>query len=290
MESPDTTYQLAKGKQCDLRFWRKKLFTSEDPQFLHKTLGALVLMSFVHRYYLLLFHGSLGLQDDLQSWITISLHLLLSTSSLIFHVLAKRIINRPMIIWEEYRLHAIVFTVRSCSVFAYGAIRWRLPIAGTLFEPTLLFVLVMAHHVVADIITARFGSDKYTTVRIQDNNSLASTLVLRFYAFYQFAAIASHLTPLDLPNFGFNTLVAIQSSAFLMTLYRKSLVAYYTHAVIYASCLFFSLFAMSKEFSLLLWGVTAITFALRMQFRISKYLLWGGFTAAITVAMATGHV
>jgi hypothetical protein len=269
-ESPETAYQLAKGKRCDLKFWFRKLFSSEDPLLIHKLFGFSCVCSFIYRYYLLFSTGSLQISNDVYSWFTMVLHFSLSCSSLIFHVLAKRIVSRPMVIWEEYRLHAIVFTTRSVAVFVYSNVRHRIHTAGAWYEALILYVIVLGHHILADMVsivdilvhvsfrfcnnksqvTARHGSDKYTTVRIQDDHGLFSKLVLRFYAFYQFAAIASHVIPSDhLGDMGFNTLIAIQSSAFFMTLYRKALVAYYTHAAVYSFCLILSLYAMTTHVS-----------------------------------------
>jgi len=292
-QSPHMHDQASEGtetrrRRCDAAFWVRKLFTKEDPNYYHKWLGLACVLSFGYRYYCLVVKASLGLGNDWFSWFTIATHLLLSTSSLIFHVLKKRIINRPMVIWEEYRLHAIVFTLRSCSVFAYGALRPS-ALAGSVWEPAALYGLVMMHHMAADAVTARYGSRSYTTVRIQDKSTLLATAALRFYSYYQFAAIAAHLTPSDqLADMGFNTLVAIQSSAFLMTLYRKGLVAYYTHAIVYSACLVLSLYAMALVLPLSFWVATLVPFAVRVRFRWSKYGIWAAFTAATTIRLVAG--
>ena len=286
-ESPDTMYQLSANRRCDLRFWKRKLFSPEDPQYLHKTLGFFCILSFVYRYRLFFTTGSLGLVGGtpLMSYAAMLLHLALSSSSLIFHVLAKRIINRPMIIWEEYRLHAIVFTLRCFSVFVYGySARHWLGWAGRSWEPLVLYVLVMAHHVLADLVTAKYGSADYTTVRIQDKSTTFSKTILRFYAFYQFSAVASHVLPSDaLPDMGDNTLIAIQSSAFFMTLYRKSLVGYQMHGIVYTSCLILSLTAMSEIFTWGLWLSVGVAFVVRTQLNLSKYVVWAGFAFWLVV-------
>jgi len=288
-ETPDTQHQLQKGRRCDLRFWKRKLFSPEDPQYLHKTLGLMCVLSFAYRYRLLFTSvgGSLGFGADAFSWVTMAVHLLLSCSSLIFHVLAKRIVSKPLIIYEEYRLHAIVFSVRCMSVFVYGVARHGLGSAGKQWEPLLTFVLVMAHHVMADLVTWRYGQpDRYTTVRIQDDAEPMNKAVLRFYAFYQFAAVASHLIPSSrVPDMGFNTLIAIQSSAFFMTLNRKSLVTYKTHAVVYTSCLLLSLCAMSHVLTLGEWVATVAAFAVRVKFSTSKYLIWASFAVFLMAKM-----
>jgi hypothetical protein len=95
--------------------------TKEDPIYLHKTLGLFALCSFVYRYGIVFRRqGNLGFDGHWFDHLTIFLHLMLSCSSLIFEVLAKRIVNKPLIIWEEYRLHAMVFTLKVTSVYLWG--------------------------------------------------------------------------------------------------------------------------------------------------------------------------
>ena len=81
----------------------KKLFTKEDPQHIHKVLGVLALASFYYRYAVVK-ASDRGLGFTQQHWInnlTILVHLALSFSSIIFHVLRHRILAKPLIIYEE---------------------------------------------------------------------------------------------------------------------------------------------------------------------------------------------
>jgi len=219
-----------------------KLFSNEDQFQIHKTLGLLSVCSFFYRYfYVFPTTRTLGFENSLFDHATMLVHLLLSTSSLIFHVIQQRIFSRPMIIWEEYRMHAIVFSTRCLSVYFFSLVR---PFRDTIYERLLLGCVVLVHHVAADEITNRYGpKDKTaTTVRVKDNHDVFSTIVLRFYAFYQFTALGSHLVPTPrLGDLGYNTLIAIQSSAFLMTLYRKGLIVETTHAFWYTFCLVLSM-------------------------------------------------
>lgn len=255
-----------------------KLFTNEDSQQLHKTLGALCIASFLYRYfYVLPRTGTLGFDGTWFDHLTILVHMLLSTSSLIFHVLKARIRNRPMIIWEEYRLHAIVFSTRCLSLYLIGYFQ---PLAGSPYQNLLQGAIIVSHHFVADYITSIYGSkDGTTTVRVHDGHRAEITLVLRFYAFYQFAALASALTPHErLCDLGYNSFIAIQSSAFLMTLYRKSIITEFAHAGWYSACLIISLSYIymtraSTVFALKLFAV----YFLRTKFRVSKYALWTAF-------------
>jgi hypothetical protein len=94
--------------QSSTNFVITKLFTKEDPVYLHKILGLLALISFYYRYALLRVPGG-GLGFGVANWtwfdaITIGLHLALSFSSIIFHVLRHRILTKPLIIYEEVQL------------------------------------------------------------------------------------------------------------------------------------------------------------------------------------------
>ena len=75
-------------------------------------------------------------------------------------------------------------------------------------------------------------------------------------------------------DLGYNTLIAIQSSAFLMTLVRKGLVRWYTHAFWYSVALVLSWMYMYKAYSLYFWAKFAFCFHLRINMRMGKYKMW----------------
>lgn len=257
-----------------------KLFTTEDSFQVHKILGVLSVISFVYRYFWVYpTTGSLGFQGRWIDHATIALHFLLSTSSIIFHVIARRIITRPMIIWEEYRLHAIVFSTRCLAVYLYAIFR---PNQDTLCDRLMLPALVLSHHLAADYITQIHGpKDGSTTVRIKDSHGSEVTAILRLYSFYQFSALGSHLVPNpNLAELGFNTFIAIQSSAFLMTLYRKGFISYLAHGIWYTSCIVVSLFHIFRDCgNPLFFAKLAGIFILRTKFSINKYALWALYCA-----------
>lgn len=115
----DTAYK--KSFCCSREFLVKKLFTKEDPIMLHKTLGLFALISFAYRYlYCLPLFGNLGFEGSWFDYFTLIMHMALSSSSMIFHVLPQRIIKRPIVIWEESRLHSIIFTLRSFSAALFA--------------------------------------------------------------------------------------------------------------------------------------------------------------------------
>jgi len=264
---------------CELVY--RKLLTKEDPFYFHKTFGLLCLASFLYRYaYVYPRLGNLGFEGSWFDWATMAVHMILSSSSLIFHVLPRRVLSRPVMIWEEYRLHAIVFTLRCMVTYALGIGAqeglWRRD-RSTLLQ----FVCVMPLHAVADLITSKFGTPNTTTVRVQNDHCLQTKLILRFYAFYQFLALAAHLTPhARLADLGYNSLIAIQSSAFLMTLVRKGLVETHTHAVVYTLCLVVSGYHILRlHHSWDFFVGVLIVFATRLYFgnRVSKFWLWAVF-------------
>lgn len=142
----------------------------------------------------------------------------------------------------------------------------------------------MMWHVIADEITRRHGpaDPNQTTVRGRsdnDGNSHMSKIpkaVLRFYAFFQICALGTHLVPNDrLLDLGYNPIIGVQSSAFLMTLFRKGLIKWYTHAFWYTVALLmaWSVFLTHMRTAYYM-TVMLGCFYLRVNFGLSKYIIW----------------
>jgi len=244
----------------------RKLVTSHDRYHVHKTLGAAALFSFVVHYGINWpLHGTLG-----ASWPIILLHVALSLSGLQFNVPAQRIEKWPTMIWEEYRLHAVVFTFRAPVVAALDG-----------FARVLGIGLV---HVVADQVTVGFGTPGNTTVRgDHDREKSARTVwMTRSYAFYQYLALASHLVGTNSMDLAYNSFIAVQSSAFCMTLHRKGIISWKGHAIAYLVCI-----ALSAAFIVqsLAWWQTALALVFgyaRMQ-GVNKYGLWLQYWCVVTI-------
>ena len=273
----------------------KKLFTKDDPHNLHKTLGFLSLAHYLYRYFWVFpSEGSLGFVDGprLPDFLGVLLHLALSMSSLIFTVIRTRLLDKPTIIWEEYRLHAIVFSLRGGSVFFFSQL-WPAELTnedgdathyGTDAQICALYVCVMAHHVLADKITDWYGTPGETTVR-GDGKRAGPRFkrLMRLYSLYQFLALGSHLTVHQLgADIGWNPMIAVQSSAFCMTLYRKRLIRGSHHAAIYSFCLLLSaahILYMLDGYQNFLLKVACVYF-LRVRFGFDKYILWALYSAS----------
>ena len=261
-----------KKHNLDSKFVISKLFTKEDKNYVHKTLGFLSLLSYVYRYcYVLPLTGTLGFVGSTLDYWTLFLHFILSFSSLIFHVVEKRIVSNPLIIYQEYRLHAIMFTLKAVLISVFGM---NMHLFSSDFQARLyLGVLMIAIHLVVDYITAAYGTPGITTVRNNNDGSISNFKL--FFSYYQVLALTSQLMIGDrLCDLGFNGLIAIQSSAFLMTLKRKSIIRANSHMFWYSVALFLSIIYIWLVKGTLFFVIVAGCFLLKNKFNINKYLMW----------------
>ena len=103
-----------------------KLFTAEDRSQVHKVLGLWCLGHYVVRIHRGIWSadptgGLAGL--GAVPWLVP--HALLSLSSIKFHVPRERIAKKPMI-WQEFRMHNIIFALRSFVCAALASFPWNL--------------------------------------------------------------------------------------------------------------------------------------------------------------------
>jgi hypothetical protein len=136
----------------------------------------------------------------------------------------------------------------------------------------------------ADRITSIHGIKGNTAVRATAGTVHKYAGVSKLYSFYQFLAIASHILPsARLADLGFNATIAIQSSAFMMTLYRKRIVRGRTHMIVYSLCLVLSGFHIVRLLGLFSSALVAACFLLRINLPrewSNKYVCWTLFLAA----------
>ena len=253
------------------------LITHEDPYNVHKSLGIMAVMNFIYRYgFILPTTGGLGYDEyTIFNSITIFIHVMLSCSSLIFRVLRRRMPRKPLIIYKEYQLHTILFTLRSTMFYIVGSIATPSNYSWVL---GLLFL-----HIAADVVSYYHGTPGITTVRVADNSRNSPIFVIRrLFGLYQITSIASMICAIVIGDqgtmncMGYNGLVAIQSSTFLMTLVRKNIIHPYTHLGIYGMCLLFSTWYMINVNGWKLIPISCILFGGRM-IGINKYILWNMF-------------
>ena len=149
-------------------------------------------------------------------------HILLHITSFVFKVLPKRpvtednkiISKMSMFIWEELRIHSLLFGLRSAFIVIFP--EFSIPIVfGTLF--------------LADLSTHYYGIPNITTVRgnnKMEKKSNVKKLYSMFFSTSQMGATiicAGFFQENISPILVFCTLPAIQTSAFGMTLLRKIL-------------------------------------------------------------------
>jgi hypothetical protein len=243
-----------------------RLFTSEDKHYLHKTLGLLAVLNFLYRYfYVFPTTGSLGYEEsNLFNHATMFVHFMLSSSSLIFHVIKKRLPRKPLIIYKEYQIHAILFTARACAPYVLQHFNML----------DMYPVIILAVHLLVDHVTRVYGTPGVTAVRVRNNSKKKFIRYTRlFFSFYQIMALASHLGNRELSNMGFNALIAIQSSAFLMTLHRKGIISWRPYLFWYGFALVLSYFVMLRVEPWYFLPICLACFAIRVQ-GVSKYIIW----------------
>ena len=253
------------------------LFTLHDPGHIHASLGALALLSFLYFYAGIVTSGRLPPHVPPA---VILMHTALSASSLVFSVPRNRVKRQPTLIHFEYRAHALIFTMRSGLIHAANSV-------GA--AAAVRLAVVLAASAAADWVTATYGEPGVTTVRGNGRfRDIRVKTLVPLYSIYQIIASASHIYDVGPPTFsGYNTLIAIQSSAFGMTLCRKGLIRWQTHAATYSLCLLLSGYAVVLQTVLApppdcytFWALTALVAAARIGGGWNKYALWLAFTAA----------
>ena len=127
------------------------------------------------------------------------------------------------------------------------------------------------------MVTHYYGTPGVTAVRVRGNTKRVEIRALRyFFSFYQVVALASLLGGKDPVAMGFNTLGAIQSSAFLMTLRRKNIVGWTTYAFWYSVALSLSYAYIYHVYGWRIYVAALLVFAGRIL-KVNKYVLWSAY-------------
>jgi len=210
------------------------LFSSHDVLNIHKILGFGCLANFGYRFYNRILYGSMLFDNSIFTYVTPMVHLSLSLSSFIFSVPTHRF-NSKAIIWRELQLHNIIFTSRSVCMM-YHALFFKELNAFYYFSR---LGIVLFHHYLADLATAKYQKDNKTTTRdipYDTKNTLIPYVNKKFYAISQLLATSGILLSNNCDN-GFFIMFPIQLSTFLMTLVRKNIISNNTWHILYAMSL-----------------------------------------------------
>jgi len=244
-----------------------KLSTREDPWHLHKGLGIVCFLHFVYRYARLGSTGSMELQNPV-GIAAILLHGVLSVSSLIFHIPKDRNPVAPMI-YPEFRLHSIVFALRSVACCLTYAM--ELPDEVRI---ALCFLTMVA----ADVVTARHRNETSgrTISNMPFDPSLRGTeAITHMYSRLQIGATLFMLGGMD---GAFSPLLSIQLAAFFMTLVRKGILTSTGWHVGYTATLWINVLlylrAFSTPFLVIQLGLYNLYTMGLFPLRTNKYFNW----------------
>lgn len=212
------------------------LFSSHDILNVHKILGFGCLAHYGYRFYNKFVYGSMLFEssNSILTYISPMIHLTLSLSSFIFTIPTHRF-NSKAIIWRELQLHNIIFTSRSVCMM-YHAMFFK-DINALYFCSRL--GIVIFHHYLADMATAKYQKDNKTTTRdipYDTKNTWIPYVNKKFYAISQLLATSAILLSDNCDN-GFFIMFPIQLSTFLMTLVRKNIISNNTWHILYAMSL-----------------------------------------------------
>jgi hypothetical protein len=198
-----------------LRQIRTKLFTREDNTNIHKTLGVTCLLSYLW-HFVRVGEGDMGFTNTYSTPMVIALHLLLSVSSIIFRIPAKRIVSGYRI-WPEYRLHSIMFACRSLACML---LTWVEAQQGWAPEYRANAVICLATIAAADLSSYMVGpAGRSSTIRDLE----AGPATHFFFSAMQFHATMGCMLGVRRYSTQFIYVWIIQFNAFLMTLRRKNL-------------------------------------------------------------------
>eukprot|EP00937_MAST-01D_sp_MAST-1D-sp2_P008148 g8148.t1 len=272
----------------------KKLFTSHDPYYVHKTLGVGALLHFVYRLSLAREHAlDMGFGGSLATLACIAWHLALSVSSLIFRITAKRLraANTAMI-WPEFRWHNIIFAARSLAqmLVLWCELRW----GATL--PLWLHVAVQFLALAAASAASRnypSGSAIRAGGSVRDLDAPAWFKL--FFSNQQFELSAICLVGVRRFALHFQATFIIQLTAFIMTLRRKNLAGHRTVVGIYAFLLVAGFAITVRDLLhtgqlLLVHTIANVAASLRICAGLDKFLVWALASALLYALRAAGAV
>ncbi len=240
-----------------------KLFTTEDNFNIHKSLGFLTLMNFFIQSINFIFFGNMFYIEYL-----IGIHLMLHLTSFIFNVLPSRPKNGTrmnMFIWEELRMHSMIFAYRACFCIIY---------------PELAKYIIFVTMILADMVTHFVGDKNFTTVRGQHDKNSSSFLKKIYGSFFSISqmgatAICSGCFQPEFSSFlAFQTLIPIQTSAFGLTLLRKNIISKTFWQVVYSielSLVYFWWYIIYGNLYIIPMSVIPYIFR---KFNFSKYFIW----------------
>lgn len=263
-----------------------KLITNHDPFHIHKILGLLVLIHYIYRFFLL-FSSNTAFpenEDPFVASVGVFLHGLLSWSSLLLPLPAKRNFSSPMI-WPEFRFHSINFASRHviCTIMTLNKL-WP---TNLIIRAVVKIALVLLTCFCATYITDHYGDkEKRTTNAMPYPKTISIDMQQKIkvrYARFQFLATMNCY--FDDPTLCFTPILAIQAAPLLMTLVRKGKTTSIWFHRIYFLSLFFSwlsgvIRAAKCDYTdiIAIGALMALKLAypLRVKYKTPRWQIWSG--------------
>lgn len=245
-----------------------KLITHEDPFHIHKSMGIYCLFNFIFQLSYYFIYKTMYLSP-----VVMTPHVLLHITSFVFKVLDKRPVTQDnkiiskmsMFIWEELRIHSLIFGLRSAFIVIF---------------PEQSIPIVFLTLVLADLATHFYGIKDITTVRGNNNMEKSSNIKKLYSMFFSTSQMGATIICAGFfqktinPVLVFCTLPAIQTSAFGMTLLRKNIITKETWQVVYSLELVLVYIVWYFEYkNLNILGYSLIAYLLRSK-NLNKYALW----------------
>jgi hypothetical protein len=245
-----------------------KLVTREDSTHFHKLLGTTCLLNFIYQFYHLFMYNNMNLQTNKYTPFLLLFHGLLSMSSFIFHVPTNRHKGLPMI-YKEFRLHSIVFALRSvaCSLCFY----YNLDLIYNILFINLTMIL-------ADIATIKYKAETKTMRGMPYGKDISEEDKRKVTYMHSSQQLGATMFMVGNIDSAFAPLLAIQLAAFLMTLVRKSIISEMDWHRVYAISLWLNIFVYWSFQTInlalyIIWGVYAFDY-LRIKKGNNKYVVW----------------
>lgn len=268
----------------------KKLNTREDKFNIHKILGITCLIHYIYRYYQLIIHGSSHLEDlSLVNIFLVSLHALLSTSSLIFNVLRNRNLNHSFI-YKEQRFQSIIFTLRAYSAYMC-LLTCKYYNVDEVYCTVLRFICIIMWHPFVDYAAKLYknedsgtlvrGSDKLYETRASRKTYIVQKFTKHSMVFASAAQIFVTGTLIydpasNLFNIAFFNMLPIQVPLFLSTLVKKGFISNSTNNICYILLLIVA--GTTKTYTVGNFvGLLFVCF-IRFKLHFNKYALWALYT------------
>lgn len=253
----------------------RKLFTHEDIMNIHKTIGGIVLSHYIYRFKKWYDTGSMGF-DPVSPYTVpfICTHALLSLSSLLFRIPSIRNKAAPMI-WPEFRLHSIIFAMRSISVMLVHV--------GGVWVPYIKGCIILFTMFLADEVTRRHPPQGSTMRAMKFPDWVPSrwiTVQNRFYSICQIYATLELIFRNDM-SYAFSILFPIQIAAFLMTCVRKGIITsagwHFWYTVALLSTALHAFTCNGEKVSFVLYnGLFVAVIICRFYMSMNKYIVWSG--------------